>query len=92
MQESTIKSTIIKPCNIFPQNPQVLNKGKIITAERQVVMGQLVTSVFLVVTSEMMPSFRVVAFYSIPWAGRDELVSDSVWIDVVDRCVGGVSV
>uniref|UniRef100_A0A3Q2CWB6 Complement component c3b, tandem duplicate 2 n=1 Tax=Cyprinodon variegatus TaxID=28743 RepID=A0A3Q2CWB6_CYPVA len=70
----------------------VLNKGKIITAERQVVMGQLMTSVFLVVTSEMMPSFRVVAFYSIPWAGREELVSDSVWIDVVDRCVGGLKV
>ncbi|KAM4595769.1 complement C3-like [Fundulus diaphanus] len=70
----------------------VLNKGKIISAKRQDVTGQLMTSVVLLVTSEMMPSFRVVAFYSIPWTGREELVSDSVWIDVVDSCVGGLKV
>ncbi|KAM4750099.1 complement C3-like [Anableps anableps] len=70
----------------------VLNKGKIISAVREDVMGQLVTSVGLWVTAEMMPSFRVVAFYTIPWTGQEELVSDSVWIDVVDSCVGGLKV
>uniref|UniRef100_A0A3Q3AZ10 Complement component c3b, tandem duplicate 1 n=1 Tax=Kryptolebias marmoratus TaxID=37003 RepID=A0A3Q3AZ10_KRYMA len=70
----------------------VLNKGKIITARREDIIGHLVTSVGLMVTSEMMPSFRVVAFYGVPWVGREEVVSDSVWIDVVDKCIGGLKV
>ncbi|XP_074487043.1 venom factor-like isoform X1 [Sebastes fasciatus] len=70
----------------------VVNKGKIIVAERVDVRGQLVTSVGLTVTPEMMPSFRFVAFYSIPWAGREEVVSDSIWVDVADSCVGGLNV
>ncbi|MEQ2197388.1 hypothetical protein XENOCAPTIV_028690 [Xenoophorus captivus] len=76
---------------MFPQIAEVVNKGQIISAERENVASQMVTSVGLLVTTEMMPSFRVVAFYSIPWIGQEELVSDSVWIDVVDNCVGGVS-
>ncbi len=70
---------------------QVLNKGKIIVAERVDVTGRLLTSVGLMVTTEMMPSFRFVAFYSIPWVGREEVVSDSIWVDVADSCAGGVS-
>ncbi|MEQ2243779.1 hypothetical protein ILYODFUR_010358, partial [Ilyodon furcidens] len=70
----------------------VVNKGQIISAEREDVASQMVTSVGLLVTAEMMPSFRVVAFYSIPWIGQEELVSDSLWIDVVDNCVGGLKV
>lgn len=68
----------------------MLNKGKIIIAERMDVSDQLVTSVGLTVTLEMMPSFRFVAFYSIPWQSGEEVVSDSIWIDVADSCVGGV--
>jgi len=69
----------------------VLNKGKIIVAERVDVADQLITSVNLHVTPEMMPSFRFVAFYSIPWDGSEEVVPDSIWVDVEDSCVGGVS-
>ncbi|KAF1394639.1 hypothetical protein PFLUV_G00003160 [Perca fluviatilis] len=70
----------------------VLNKGKIIVAERIDVTGQLETSVGVTVTPEMMPSFRFVAFYSIPWAGMEEVVPDSIWVDVADSCVGGLKV
>ncbi|XP_028421447.1 complement C3 [Perca flavescens] len=70
----------------------VLNKGKIIVAKRVDVTGQLVTSVGVTVTPEMMPSFRFVAFYSIPWAGMEEVVPDSIWVDVADSCVGGLKV
>ncbi|KAM6972588.1 LOW QUALITY PROTEIN: complement C3-like [Aplochiton taeniatus] len=70
----------------------VLNKGKIVFAQRMGVVGQLVTNVQLAVTKEMMPSFRVLAFYTIPWAGRAEVVADSIWVDVTDTCVGGLSV
>ncbi|GLD63856.1 complement C3-like protein, partial [Lates japonicus] len=70
----------------------VINKGKIISAVRLDVTGQLVTSVGLTVTPDMMPSFRFVAYYSIPWVGREEVVSDSIWVDVADSCVGGLKV
>lgn len=70
---------------------QVLNKGKIIAAERLDVSGQVITSVGLTVTPEMMPSFRFVAYYTIPWVRGEELVADSIWVDVADSCVGKVS-
>ncbi|KAK5865371.1 hypothetical protein PBY51_019649 [Eleginops maclovinus] len=70
----------------------VLNKGKIIVAERVDVAGQLITSIGLHITPEMMPSFRFVAFYSIPWEGGEEVVPDSIWVDVADSCVGGLNV
>lgn len=70
---------------------QVLNKGKIIQAKRIDVGGQVITSVGLTVTAEMMPSFRFVAFYRIPWQRREEVVSDSIWVDVADICPGAVS-
>lgn len=68
----------------------MLNKGKIITAERVSVAGQLLTNVGLTITPEMMPSFRFVAYYSIPWTGGEEVVPDSIWVDVEDSCAGGV--
>ncbi|XP_034997745.2 complement C3 [Hippoglossus stenolepis] len=70
----------------------VLSKGKIISAGRVDVTGQLLTAVALVVQPEMMPSFRFVAFYSLPWVEDEEVVSDSIWVDVVDSCVGGLKV
>lgn len=70
---------------------QVISKGEIVIAKRLDVVGQTVTSIPLTVTADLMPSFRVVAFYSIPWTGFEEVVSDSIWMDVVDSCVGGVS-
>lgn len=60
-------------------------------AERLDVANQHISSVGLMVTPEMMPSFRFVVFYSLPWETGEEVVSDSVWIDVVDSCVGAVS-
>lgn len=68
----------------------MLNKGKIIAAELMNNTGYLITSVTLTVTPEMMPSFRFVAFYSIPWSGHEEVVPDSIWVDVDDSCAGGV--
>lgn len=55
--------------------------------------GSVYTSTIIDVTSEMLPSFRILAFYLLPTAkGQDpELVADSIWIDVNDRCMGTVS-
>ncbi|KAJ8001694.1 hypothetical protein DPEC_G00172110 [Dallia pectoralis] len=70
----------------------VLNKGKIITAKQVAVGGQEITKVSLTITAEMMPSFRFVAYYVLPWQGLAEVVADSVWLDVEDACVGALSV
>lgn len=68
----------------------MISKGKIIIAERLDVANHLISSVGLRITPEMMPSFRFVAFYSLPWETGEEVVSDSIWIDVTDSCAGGV--
>ncbi|GLD73159.1 complement C3-like protein, partial [Lates japonicus] len=70
----------------------VISKGKIISAERLDVTGQLLTGIPLTVTPDMMPSFRFVAYYSIPRSSPEEVVSDSIWVDVADSCVGGLKV
>ena len=35
----------------------------------------------------MLPSFRIIAYYQ----SGEEVVSDSVWVDVEDTCIGSVS-
>uniref|UniRef100_A0A8C3YEF3 Complement C3 n=1 Tax=Catagonus wagneri TaxID=51154 RepID=A0A8C3YEF3_9CETA len=71
----------------------VLSKGRIVYAKHQVKsQGSVYTSAIIDVTSEMLPSFRILAFYLLPrGTGQDpELVADSIWIDVNDRCMGTV--
>lgn len=70
---------------------QVLSKGKIIQGGRLNVKGQDTTNIPLLITTEMLPAFRFVAYYMLPWKFRAEVVSDSVLVDVEDRCVGSVS-
>ncbi|XP_075871782.1 complement C3-like isoform X2 [Nelusetta ayraudi] len=70
----------------------VLSKGKIIQAKRMDVSGQLISNVGLTITTEMMPSFRFVAFYRIPWRRREEVVADSIWVDVANTCPGALKV
>lgn len=41
----------------------------------------------VIVTKDMMPSFRIVAYY---FTNANEVVSDSVWVDVEDTCLGSV--
>lgn len=44
-------------------------------------------SLMIQITKEMLPSFRIVAFYH---TSSNEVVSDSVWVDVTDTCIGKV--
>ncbi|XP_068393147.1 venom factor-like [Eschrichtius robustus] len=67
----------------------VLSKGQIVYAKHQLKShGSVYTSAIIDVTSKMLPSFRIVAFYLLPrGTGQDpELVADSIWIDVNDKC------
>ncbi|XP_056441797.1 complement C3-like isoform X4 [Gadus chalcogrammus] len=70
----------------------VISKGKILQARRLSVEGQVHLAVTLRVTQDMRPSFRVVAYYTLPWLRHMEVVSDSIWVDLDDGCVGGLHV
>uniref|UniRef100_U3K0E4 Uncharacterized protein n=1 Tax=Ficedula albicollis TaxID=59894 RepID=U3K0E4_FICAL len=46
----------------------------------------------LKITEKMVPAFRFLAYYFIGNEGRQEIVADSVWVDVVDACEGKIKV
>lgn len=49
--------------------------------------GQVLISLIVPITKDMVPSFRIVAYYH---TNDNELVSDSIWVDVKDTCMGTV--
>ncbi|XP_048051427.1 complement C3-like [Megalobrama amblycephala] len=63
----------------------ILSKGQIVQAGRFKSRGQSLVTLSLPVTKDMVPSFRFVAYYHV---GSSEVVSDSVWVDVKDTCMG----
>ncbi|KAI7811313.1 complement C3 [Triplophysa rosa] len=63
----------------------IISKGQIVSVGREKRQEQSLISVHLTVTKDMAPSFRIVAYYHM---GSDEVVSDSVWVDVKDTCMG----
>nr|AZZ09373.1 putative complement component c3 [Ctenopharyngodon idella] len=67
----------------------ILSKGQIIHADRFKRRGQALVTLSLPVTKDMVPSFRFVAYYHV---GSSEVVSDSVWVDVKDTCMGTLKV
>ncbi|XP_004689349.1 PREDICTED: complement C3 [Condylura cristata] len=68
----------------------VLNKGKLLKVGRQArEAGQDLVVLPLSITTDFIPSFRLVAYYTLIGAsGQREVVADSVWVDVKDSCVG----
>ncbi|KAM4888892.1 complement C3 [Thomomys bottae] len=68
----------------------IMNKGKLLKAGRQArEAGQDLVVLPLSVTPDFIPSFRLVAYYTLVGAGgQREVVADSVWVDVKDSCVG----
>uniref|UniRef100_A0A671NU22 Complement C3-like n=1 Tax=Sinocyclocheilus anshuiensis TaxID=1608454 RepID=A0A671NU22_9TELE len=67
----------------------ILSKGHIVQADRFKRRGQSLVTLSLPVTKDMVPSFRFVAYYHV---GSSEVVSDSVWVDVKDMCMGTLKV
>ncbi|XP_073698367.1 complement C3-like [Garra rufa] len=63
----------------------ILSKGQILQADRFKMKGQSIVTLPVTVTKDMVPSFRFVAYYHV---GSSEVVSDSVWVDVRDTCMG----
>ncbi|XP_033029307.1 venom factor-like [Lacerta agilis] len=83
--------------NVKSNNQQVLNqiqyftymiltKGKVFRVGRQPkAAGQNLVTMSLPITPDLIPSFRIVAYYQL---GNNEIVADSVWVDVKDTCMG----
>ncbi|XP_077326611.1 A.superbus venom factor 1-like isoform X2 [Lithobates pipiens] len=73
--------TILSQINHFTY--LVLSRGQIIKVGRQErKKNQTLVTLVLPITWEMLPSFRFVAYYVV----KNEIVSDSIWIDVEDSC------
>uniref|UniRef100_A0A803TRE9 NTR domain-containing protein n=1 Tax=Anolis carolinensis TaxID=28377 RepID=A0A803TRE9_ANOCA len=80
--------------NIRSNNPNqiryftymILSKGKILKVGRQSrPAGRNLVTMLLSITPNLIPSFRIVAYYQV---GNSEIVADSVWVDVKDTCMG----
>ncbi|XP_073698373.1 complement C3 [Garra rufa] len=67
----------------------ILSKGQIVKTDRFKMNGQSLVTLSLPVTKDMVPSFRFVAYYHV---GSTEVVSDSVWVDMKDTCMGTLKV
>ncbi|XP_009577243.1 PREDICTED: complement C3, partial [Fulmarus glacialis] len=64
----------------------IMSKGRIVRVGRQRhEAGQSLVTMSLPVTAELIPSFRIVAYYFVM---PGEIVADSVWVDVKDTCMG----
>ncbi|NWU98529.1 CO4 protein, partial [Upupa epops] len=46
----------------------------------------------LKITKKMVPAFRFLAYYFVANEGRQDIVADSVWVDVTDVCEGKIKV
>uniref|UniRef100_A0A8C4YNY7 Anaphylatoxin-like domain-containing protein n=1 Tax=Gopherus evgoodei TaxID=1825980 RepID=A0A8C4YNY7_9SAUR len=69
----------------------LLSKGRIVRAQTQPRNpGAIMTAWTLDVGPELLPSFRIVAYYYLPESA--ELVADAVWVDVADGCMGTLRV
>ncbi|KAG9467796.1 hypothetical protein GDO78_014281 [Eleutherodactylus coqui] len=65
----------------------ILSKGQLIKMDRQKRdPEQTLTVLSLVVSEKYMPSFRIVAYYTVP-GNENEIVSDSVWVNTVNSCI-----
>ncbi|XP_077426276.1 complement C3-like isoform X1 [Vanacampus margaritifer] len=63
----------------------VICRGQLVKYGRYRTIGKISISLNIPVTKDMLPSFRIVAYYR---PDNSEVVSDSVWVDVKDSCMG----
>uniref|UniRef100_A0A665VZD0 Anaphylatoxin-like domain-containing protein n=1 Tax=Echeneis naucrates TaxID=173247 RepID=A0A665VZD0_ECHNA len=75
-------------------NYLVLSKGKVVKYRTQEFLQNADNRQTLrfLVTESMSPSIRLLVYYSLFGEGTSELVADSVWLDVKDKCVNGLQV
>uniref|UniRef100_A0A8C7XQI0 Uncharacterized protein n=1 Tax=Oryzias sinensis TaxID=183150 RepID=A0A8C7XQI0_9TELE len=66
----------------------ITSRGQLVKFKRYKTGGQVLISLTIPVTQDMLPSFRIIAFYH---PSDNEVVSDSVWVDVTDSCMGSLT-
>lgn len=64
---------------------QILSRGMLRSAKSEA-SGSVVKTI-INISPEMIPSFRVIAFY---YDTNGDIIADSVWVDVEDKCEGKV--
>ncbi|XP_062243569.1 complement C3-like [Platichthys flesus] len=65
----------------------ILSRGQLIQHGRYHTRGQVLIALIVPITKDMLPSFRIIAYYHLT---DNEVVSDSVWVDVKDTCMGSL--
>lgn len=68
-------------------SPQIASRGQLVKFGRKKTRGQTLIAFLVPISQELLPSFRIIAFYH---TDENEVVSDSVWVDVKDSCMGSV--
>ncbi|NXN35337.1 CO4A protein, partial [Rhinoptilus africanus] len=67
----------------------------VVAKGQAVLLGRVPSSnkiISLKITEKMVPAFRFLAYYFIANEGHQEIVADSVWVDVTDVCEGKIKV
>nr|XP_046263009.1 complement C3-like [Scatophagus argus] len=65
----------------------ILSKGQLVKYGQYKTRGQVLLSMIVTITKNMLPSFRIIAYYH---TNDNEVVADSVWVDVKDSCMGSL--
>uniref|UniRef100_A0A3Q1IJ17 Complement component c3a, duplicate 5 n=1 Tax=Anabas testudineus TaxID=64144 RepID=A0A3Q1IJ17_ANATE len=65
----------------------ILSRGQLVKHGRYRSRGQVLISLNVPIAKEMLPSFRIIAYYH---PSNNEVVSDSIWVDVKDSCMGSL--
>ncbi|KAM9769652.1 complement C3-like isoform 1-T1 [Menidia menidia] len=66
----------------------ILSRGQLVKYGHFKTNGQALITLIITVTKEMLPSFRIIAYYHL---NDNEVVSDSIWVDVKDACLGSLT-
>ncbi|KAM4750145.1 complement C3-like [Anableps anableps] len=65
----------------------VFSRGQLVQHKRYRREGQSLITMILPITKDLLPSFRLVAYHH---PNSHEVVSDSLWVDVEDSCMGSL--
>ncbi|XP_032435409.1 complement C5 [Xiphophorus hellerii] len=78
--------------NIRTLSYLVLSKGKVVFFNSQNFASSVDSrqNLNFLVTASMVPSIRLLVYYVLDGEGTTELVADSVWMEVKDKCVNGL--
>ncbi|XP_069804343.1 complement C3-like [Dendropsophus ebraccatus] len=74
-------------------NYVIMNKGRIIKVGTQAKgRYQALVAMSLPITEEFLPSFRILAYYTVTSGAGREIVADSIWVGVADTCMGTLKI